>query len=165
MPRAPKEPIARGIVVALPAQHREQLDALAKDALSILRALNAPGANAPDVPPTTDYLVLLIEADSALGKLALPDMRDRAATVIAVGERSPETRAAIADARKRLRGAGATLGARELVFAPSDFGYLGLESDGLREKLEEILSALAPEAERLRLKREGWEEPDARETE
>ena len=33
--------------------------------------------------------------------------------------------------------------------------------DGLRERLEILLRALVVDAERLRLRREGWEEPEA----
>jgi hypothetical protein len=54
------------------------------------------------------------------------------------------------------------LGARELVFSPEQFGVLGLESDGARERLEILLRALVLDAERLRLRREGWEEPAGR---
>lgn len=155
-----KEPVARGVVVTMPQRHAEPLASLARETLSILRAIDAAGDAAREVPAEADFVALLIEAGSPTDKLALPDLKDRAATVVAVGEDAPECRVAITRARKLLRAQGATLGARELVLAPADFGVLGLESDGLREKLEILLRALVTDAERLRLRREGWEEPD-----
>lgn len=154
-----KEPIARGVLVALHTAQREPASALAKESASILRALQAPAEETSSVPAETDYVIVLVGPDSDPETLALPDLRDRAATAVALGPRAPETRATLATVRKRLRSAGAVLGARELVLLPEDFGYLGLESDGLREKLEELLRALVADAERLRLKREGWEDP------
>jgi len=155
-----KEPVARGVVVALPQQHREALAMLEREMVSILRAVDADGHGAREVPAEADYVALAIEEGSAVDKLALPDLKDRAATVVAIGEDAPACRVAITRARKLLRAQGAALGARELVLHPSDFGVLGLESDGLREKLEILLRALVVDAERLRLRREGWEEPD-----
>lgn len=157
-----KEPLARGLVVRAPAASRPELAALAKECLSILRALDAEAAAADAVPPEAADFVLLLVDDGADGHdLDLPDLRDRVGGVVAVGADVPEARVRIARARKRLRAQGATLGARELVFEPSDFGYLGLESDGRRERLEVLLRALVLDAERLRLRREGWEEPEA----
>lgn len=156
---APTEPIARGVIVTLPRVHADKLDALAKEALVIIRAIHAEASPAVHVEPDADFALLLLEADSAPPHL--PDLKDRAGSVIAIGDDAPACRAAIARARKELRAHGATLGARELVFAPADFGYLGLESDGLREKLEILLRTLILDGERLRLRREGWEEPEA----
>lgn len=158
----PKEPVARGVVTALPLAHRDAVAALEREALSILRALDAPGTPDPRVPGDADYVVLIVEENSADRASSLPDLRDRAATVVGVASDAPAGRAAIARARKLLRGAGAALGARELLLRPEDFGYLGLESDGLRERLEILLRALVNDAERLRLRREGWEEPEER---
>ena len=153
-----KEPIARGVVVALPTHHGEPLAMLRREALSIMRALDTEAEPADKVSAEADFCVLLIEADTA-GDLQLPDLKDRAGTVVAVGDDEPACRLAITRARRELRAHGATLGARELVLRPDAFGVLGLESDGLREKLEILLRALASDAERLRLRREGWEEP------
>ena len=155
-----KEPVARGVVVALPVSRGPLLAALAKESLSILKALDAPSEEKPDVAPDADMVLLLVEEQSDVERLALPDLKDRAAVVAAVGEDAPSCRVAIARARKHLRARGAVLGARELVFSPEQFGYLGLESDGLREKLEILLHALVADGERLRLRREGWEEPE-----
>ncbi|MEA3198633.1 MAG: hypothetical protein QOE90_61 [Thermoplasmata archaeon] len=151
------EPVARGAIVVA-GKGSPHADALAKEAASILRALRAP---ADAEPREADYLVLLVAEDTDLRALDLPDLKDRAATALglASGESDAEARAVVAAARKQLRAQGASLGARELVFRPSDFGYLGLESDGRCERLEVLLQALALDAERLRLKREGWEEP------
>lgn len=156
-----KEPLARGVIVALPQSHRDALATLEREALSILRAIDAEGRTAPEVPSDADFALLLLGSSSPVDKLALPDLKDRAASVVAVGDDEPECRLAITRARKLLRAHGATLGPRELVLRPRDFGILGLESDGLREKLEILLRALVNDAERLRLKREGWEEPEA----
>lgn len=155
-----KEPVARGVVVAIPVARGPLLASLAKESLSILTALDAPSTQSDAVPGDADLVLVLVEERSDVEALALPDLKDRAAVVAAVGEDAPLCRVAIARARKRLRARGAVLGARELVFAPSQFGYLGLESDGLREKLEILLRALVADGERLRLRREGWEEPD-----
>ena len=155
----PKEPIARGVVVTLAQRHSGPIAMLEREALSMLRAMDTEARGSTDVPPDADFVALIIESASSLDKLALPELKDRAATVVAIGEDAPECRLAITRARKQLRGHGAALGARELALAPSDFGVLGLESDGLRERLEILLRALTVDAERLRLRREGWEEP------
>lgn len=154
-----REPIARGVVVAL-AKSEAHL-ALAKETISILRALNVVVDESTVAPPSADLVILLIdEAGAGAGAgIDLPDLKDRAATAVAVGNDAPACRAALSAVRKRLRAAGATLGPHELVLSTSDFGYLGLESDGRREKLEILLTSLAMDAERLRLRREGWEEP------
>ncbi|HWH07794.1 MAG TPA: hypothetical protein VNX21_01255 [Candidatus Thermoplasmatota archaeon] len=148
----PKEPIARGVVL----HHAKEgpLPTLAREAQSILRALDAP---ADADAPAADYVLLLVEPGGADAEL--PDLKDRAASAVAVAEDAAEGRVAVVAARKRLRAMGATLGSRELVFSPAQFGYLGLESDSARERLEILLRALVLDAERLRLKREGWEEP------
>ena len=67
---------------------------------------------------------------------------------------------AVAQARKHLRAHGAALGSRELVFLPEHFGHMGMESDSMREKLEILLRTLVHDAEGLRLRREGWEDPE-----
>lgn len=128
----------------------------------MIRALDGESSLARAMPPESDFLLLIVEADFDAHALELPDLKDRAASVLGVSDDAPACRAAIARARKLLRAKGAALGARELVFAPSDFGVMGLESDGLREKLEILLRTLVLDAERLRLRREGWEEPEAR---
>ena len=156
----PSEPVARGVVVTLATRHREPLAALAKEALAILRGLHAPGHASERVEDGADYALLLVDEGSELGAASVPDMAGRAASVVGVGEEAPEARAAIARARRSLRARGAALGARELLLRPADFGYLGLESDTQRERLEILLRALVVDAERLRLRREGWEEPD-----
>lgn len=161
-PVVPKEPLARGVLVAQPQSHAPLLQALAKESVSILRALNAEGRVEERAPADADFVVLLVEEGSAPTRIPLPELKDRAASALGIGASAPEARVAVAAARKHLRAHGATLGARELVFSPDDFGYLGLETDGLREKLEILLQALVLDAERLRLRREGWEEPDAR---
>lgn len=155
-----REPLARGVVVPTAAGVAE-LQALAKECLSILRAVDAAAETAPAASGagSGDFLALLVTADVAVDRIALPELKDRAATAIAVGAETAACRAALTAVRKRLRGAGATLGPHELVLAPADFGHLGLESDALREKLEILLRTLVADAERLRLKREGWEEP------
>lgn len=157
---AEKEPIARGLIVPAPAVGRPEIPALAKECASILRALDAPAQTQPTVEPEADYTLVLLDEKADVERLSLPDLKDRAASAIAIAEDGVQARVLLALARKRLRGSGAALGARELVFSPSDFGYLGLESDGRRERLEVLLRALVADAERLRLKREGWEEPD-----
>ena len=158
------EPIARGVVVARPVRHTDAVSALAKETLSILKAVDTDARIEDAVPPDADFVVLLVEDESDAGAPPLPDLKDRAATVAAVAEDVPLGRASVGRFRKRLRNAGASLGARELVLQPGDFGYLGLESDGLREKLEILVRALVVDAERLRLKREGWEEPYAKDS-
>jgi len=155
-----KEPIASGVVVPLAVARKPLLLALAKESLSILKALDATAEERAEVPADADIVLLLVEETSDLEALAIPDLKDRAAVVAAVGDDARACRITIARARKRLRAQGAALGARELVFSPEQFGFLGLESDGLREKLEILLRALVADGERLRLRREGWEEPD-----
>lgn len=155
------EPLARGVLVAHPRRHAPQLQALAKESISILRALRAEARLAERVPGDADFALLLVEPETSPADIPLPDLKDRAGSVLGVGEPAAEARVAVAQARKHLRASQAALGARELVFSPADFGYLGLESDGLREKLEILLRALVLDAERLRLRREGWEEPEA----
>ena len=151
------EPVAHGVIVLVPPTDKGELATLAKEAASILRALHAP-ADAPDAPGA-DYVLVLVEEGRDAEEAALPELKGRAASAVGLAKDATEGRAAVALARKRLRARGASLGARELVFSPEQFGYLGLESDGARERLEILLRALALDAERLRLKREGWEEP------
>ena len=151
-----KEPVARGVVLVEPAAASGPLPALAREAASILRAMDAPA----EVPlAEADYVIILLGESADVDALALPDLADRAGTAVAVTRDASDGRAVVALARKRLRRRGATLGARELVFSPDQFGHLGLESDGARERFEILLRALVNDAERLRLKREGWEEP------
>lgn len=139
------------------ARHPEAVAHLAKEAQAILRALDAP-ADA-DVRET-DYVLVLVEDSTDPAKLDLPDLKDRVGSAIAVAEDAAEGRVAVFAMRKHLRSRGAALGSRELVYAPAQFGYLGLESDGARERLEILLRGLVVDAERYRLKREGWEEPE-----
>lgn len=155
------EPIARGVIVVLAGSRAETLTVLGKESASILRALRtqAEVLAEPCVPTETDFVLLLVDETSDVDTLRLPDLKDRAAVVAGVSDDIARCRALIARARRRLRDQGAALGARELVFSPTDFGYLGLESDGLREKLEILLTALVTDGERLKLRREGWEEP------
>lgn len=152
------EPIAHGFILRA-GEATEHAEVLAREAGSILRALHAP-ADAPGTAEA-DYVVLLVPEGIDPREAKLPDLKDRAATALALarGESDAEARVTLLAARKHLRGHGATLGARELVFRPGDFGFLGLESDARRERLEVLLQALVLDAERLRLKREGWEEP------
>lgn len=159
--RVPKEPIAKGVIVAQPARHAALLQTLAKESIAILRALDAEGRIEERAAADADFVMLLVEEGSNPTSIPLPDMAHRAGSALGIGDPASEARPAVAQARKHLRAHHASLGARELVFSPSDFGYLGLESDGLREKLEILLHALVLDAERLRLKREGWEEPEA----
>lgn len=154
-----KEPLARGVVALASGASRPELPALQKECISMLRALQIEAASSTAIPPDADFVLVLLDEKAEADRIALPDLKDRAASAVAVSEDAAEARVRLAHTRKRLRAYGAALGARELVFAPSDFGYLGLESDGRRERLEELLRALAYDAERLRLKREGWEEP------
>lgn len=157
------EPVARGEVVLVGERHRPQLEALAKEALSTLRALRAEASVRPEASPSADFVLLLVgEQADAPSEAALPDLRDRAGSAAAVAADAAAGRVAVALARKHLRAHGAALGARELVFSPDQFGYLGLESDTLRERLEILLRSLVLDAERLRLKREGWEEPESK---
>lgn len=154
-----EDPVARGALVVLPPEADDPLPALAKEAASILRALHAPAEVSIQ---DADYVVLLLAPGADPRTAGLPELKDRAASAIAVASDAGEGRVAVALARKHLRSCGAVLGARELVFSPKQFGYLGLESDGARERLEILLRALVLDAERLRLKREGWEEPATR---
>lgn len=151
-----KEPVARGCIVPTGQRHKDASRALAGEAASILRALDAPSDAAL---PEADYVLVLVESAEDVPTLVLPDLTTRAGAAVGLAEDVGEGRIAVVAARKRLRQQGATLGSRELVFAPSQFGYLGLESDGARERLEILLRALVLDAERLRLRREGWEEP------
>ena len=153
------EPIAAGVVVTLSTQRGEALAMLAKESIAILKALRAEATLTQDAPAEADFVLVLVDEASPVERLALPPLKDRAGIVAGVAQDVPACRAVIARARKRLRAHDATLGARELVFSPDDFGYLGLETDNLREKLEVLLTALVNDAERLRLRREGWEEP------
>lgn len=154
-----QEPLAQGALIIAGAKRSAELSQLAKEAVSILRALRAPADVVERAPPETDFVMLLVDEATDARAVALPDLKDRAGSAMAVAEDAAEGRVAVAAARKHLRAHGAALGARELVFAPSQFGYLGLESDGARERLEILLRALVVDAERLRLRREGWEEP------
>ena len=158
------DPQLLGCVLTRTQRHAEQADALAKETLSTLRALKAdpvavgPQENGAAVLREADFVALIVEPGATLPEL--PDLKDRAAVAVAVAEDEREGRVAIHAARKALRAAGAALGPRQLVIAPSAFGFLGLESDSVRERLHILLQALLVDAERLRLKREGWEEPD-----
>lgn len=155
------DPPPRGVLLPLAAKHPDLLDALARDALSALRALKAETTLAREAPSDVDFVVLLVEPGARLPE-DLPDLKDRAASAIGLAEDAAEGRVAVTAARKRLRAANATLGARELVFLPSQLGVIGIESDTVRERLHILLQALVLDAHRLRLKREGWEEPEER---
>lgn len=155
------EPVARGVLVSLPVRNPAILATLAKEVGAILRALRAEAAPQADVPPETDFVVLLAEETADAKALALPDLKDRAATALAYASEAAEGRVVLSQARRHLRAHGAVLGSRELVFTADHFGHMGMESDAMREKLEILLRALVLDAERLRLRREGWEEPDA----
>lgn len=152
------DPPPRGAIVVRAPRHREEAAVLAREALSALRALKAEAAQEERAAPGLDFVVLLVDEDAAVGDL--PDLKDRAGTAIAVAGEEAEGRAAVAKARRALRAKAAVLGPRELVLGPAHFGILGLESDGHREKLHILLQALVLDADRLRLRREGWEEPD-----
>lgn len=153
------EPVAQGVVVPLGARHQATLSTLAREVSSMLRALRAEAGPAAAVAPGADLVVLLVEQGDDPRRLALPDLKDRAAAALGFGEDAAEGRVAVAQARKHLRAHGATLGPRELVFGPEHFGPMGMESDAMREKLEILLRTLVLDAERLRLRREGWEDP------
>lgn len=153
------DPLARGTVLVAARQHKEPLAALQRETFSILKAVKAEARPAQAVEGTEDFVVLLIEDGWDAKRLPLPDLKDRMGAVVAVAQDAAEGRLAVTRARRHLRDHGASLGARELVLSPEAFGYLGLESDGLREKLEILLQTLVLDAERLRLRREGWEEP------
>lgn len=150
-----KEPLARGRILL--AGDDATLPALQKEAESILRAIAGP-ADAPSLADA-DYVLALVQVGADATTLDVPDLKDRAASVVGLGADPADARAAVLAARKHLRARGATLTHRELVFSPAQFGYLGLESDGARERLEILLRGLVVDAEALRLKREGWEEP------
>lgn len=155
------EPIAQGALLLVGAPEGP-LAQLAKEAAHILLALKAPGAIVERASEGADY-VLLILADGANARdVPLPDLKDRAGSAVAVADDAAAGRAAITLARKHLRAHGAALGPHELVFTTTQFGYLGLETDSARERLEILLHTLVVDAERLRLRREGWEEPETR---
>lgn len=159
------DPQLLGCVLTRAQRHAKQADALVKETLSALRALKADaiafGADdsAAAALREADFVALIVAPGAALPEF--PELKDRAAAAVAVAEDEREGRVAIHAARKALRAAGAALGPRELVIAPAAFGFLGLESDSVRERLHILLEALLVDADRLRLKREGWEEPDA----
>lgn len=153
------EPLARGVVLVVGQDEREPLAQLAREALSILKAIKLDARQDVAVAPEDDFVLLLVSATSPVDAVELPPLAQRAGAAVGVATDPAEGRASVARARKRLRGQGATLGPRELVLSPSDFGYLGLESDGLRERLQILLQGLANDAEKLRLRREGWEDP------
>lgn len=155
-----KAPLARGRILV--AGDDPALAALQKEAASILRAIDGP-ADAETLAEA-DYVLALVQVGVDAAGLEVPDLKDRAGSVIGLGGDAADARAAVLAARKHLRARGATLTHRELVFSPAQFGYLGLESDGARERLEILLRGLIVDAEALRLKREGWEEPETRET-
>lgn len=144
----------------MPITHAEPLRILQKEALALFPPLQAHAEPVEAPRVEHDFLLLLVEECSDVERLPLPALKDRAAAVIGVASDAPACRATITRARRRLRAHGAALGAHELVLAPEAFGVLGLESDGQREKLEILLRTLVLDAERLRLRREGWEEPD-----
>lgn len=152
------DPPPLGFVVTTRGKNGPTMDALAKETMSILRALKAEVAAAAEVPGEADFVALLVEPDAPLP--AFPNLKDRAATALGISEDEGAGRLAVHQARKALRAAGAVLHARELVLSPAQFGYLGLESDTLRERLQILLETLVLDAERLRLRREGWEEPE-----
>lgn len=158
-PRVASEPVAHGVIVRLPSQHEEALDALARESASILRALRGETQVVEKVPEEADFVLLIIEDVFEPAHLDLPALEDRAGAALAVAANEANGRAAAMSARKHLRAQGAALGARLLVLPPTAFGHLGLESDNLRERLEVLLHTFVHDAERLRLKREGWEEP------
>lgn len=142
--------------MTLPERAEGALAQLARETASILRALDAPADLAL---PASDYVVLLMGQGQDAAKLDLPDLKGRVGSVLALAEDAAEGRASIFAARKHLRARGAALGSKELVFAPSQFGVLGLESDGARERLEILLKGVVVDAEAHRLRREGWEDP------
>jgi hypothetical protein len=152
-----ERPVAQGTLLVVGAS--EALPTLRREAAAILTALNAP---ADAALKDADYALLLVDGEADPRALPLGDLKDRAGSAVAVAQDAVGGRAAVALARKHLRAHGAALGARELVFSPEQFGVLGLESDGARERLEILLRALVLDAERLRLRREGWEEPAGR---
>ena len=153
------EPLARGVIASVPTRNQATLSALAREVAAILRALRAEARPETGVPPEADFVVVLVEEGADPASLPLPDLKDRAACALGFAEAGAEGRVAVAQARKHLRAHGATLGSRELVFAPEHFGHVGMESDAMRERLEILLRTLVLDAERLRLRREGWEDP------
>lgn len=153
------EPVARGVIVPVGRGNAAILSELGREVASILRALRADAQARPAVPAEADFVVVLVEEAADPKALALPDLKDRAACALAYAQDAAEGRVAVSQARKHLRAHGATLGSRELVFGPEHFGPLGMESDAMREKLEILLRTLVLDAERLRLRREGWEDP------
>lgn len=155
-----KEPLAQGVIVPLAAGEAEAMHVLAREMVGTLRSLRGEARVTGEVPADADFVLLLVDEEAEVETLELPDLKDRAGSAVSFAEKKSGGRLANHRARKRLRAAGAALGARELVFQPSDFGYLGLESDTLRERLQELLQTLVLDAERLRLRREGWEEPE-----
>lgn len=155
----PPEPLARGVVVAVATRSHATLVVLGREVASMLRALRAEAKLQDDVPPEADFVVVLAEEASDPKALSLPELKDRAASALGFAQDAAEGRVAVAQARKHLRAHGAALGSRELVFGPEHFGPMGMESDAMRERLEILLRALVLDAERLRLRREGWEEP------
>lgn len=155
-----QEPLAKGVIVPVAAENADNLHVLAREMVSILRALRGEARVSPSVPADADFVMLLVDADAGLDSLELPDLKDRVGAATSFAQRKAEGRMANHLARKRLRSVGAALGARELVFGPDDMGHMGLESDAVRERLQELLQTLVLDAERLRLRREGWEEPD-----
>lgn len=152
-------PIAQGVVLVVGEAQREPLAQLARESLSILKAIRLEARQDAIARPEDDFVLLLVSPGSDVDAIALPPLAERAGAAVAVASDVAEGRAVVARARKRLRAQGAALGPRELVLSPGDFGYLGLESDGLRERLQVLLQGLANDAERLRLRREGWEDP------
>lgn len=144
-------------MVTASKRHPELVATLAKETLSTLRALKADAAETREVPPEADFVVLVVEPDAPLP--ALPDLTQRTAVAVAVADEEREGRVAVVAARKHLRGAGAALQSRELVLLPDQFGVLGIESDSVRERIQIMMETLVLEAERLRLRREGWEDP------
>lgn len=153
------EPVARGVIVSIASRSQQTLSTLGREVASILRALRAEAKPQDAVPAEADFVVVLIEEDADPKGLGLPDLKDRAACALGFARDAAEGRVAVAQARKHLRAHGAALGSRELVFTPDHFGFMGMESDSMRERLEILLQALVLDAERLRLRREGWEEP------
>jgi len=77
-----REPVARGVVLLVPSDAKGALAELAKEAASVLRALDAP-RDAPTVADA-DYVLVLLDADAgatdAARSLDVPDLRDRAAS-------------------------------------------------------------------------------------
>lgn len=140
-------------------RHPDLLSVLAREAAGILRALQTEAQKADRVPAEADFVLLLVEEETDPSLVPLPDLKDRAGSALALATEASEGRVALSKARRHLRAHGASLGSREMVFSPDQFGPMGMESDAQRERLEILLRTLAHDAERLRLRREGWEEP------